>query len=173
MEITEWYAISLGALVALFLVCRLFFAAVSAARVFGTLFALKHLLYPQIPKLLRGEGTITRLHSLLILLYVCGNILCVVFRTTSTSQIGARSGLMSLINLIPLCVGGRINLLVASFCGLSYENYSRTHRWVGRVAVIQGLTHGVISLTKDSKPELPGLLVFFLGPRTFQTSYLF
>lgn len=166
MEITQWYAISFGALIALCIIYRLLRTALSTIHDLGAYFILSHLIYPQIPKILRGEGTITRFQSLLVLSYLSGNVICLVFGIKNITQLGARSGLMSLVNLIPLCAGGRMNV-VADFCGLSYENYSRAHRWIGRVAVVQGLTHAIISLVEvKSKPKLPGLLVTSPLPHT-------
>jgi hypothetical protein len=172
MEITQWYAISLGALAALYISYYILHAALSVAHVFGAHFVVKHLIHPQIPQILRGEDTITRFHSLLIFLYLSGNGICLAFGITSTAQLGIRSGLMSLVNLIPLCAGGRINM-VADFCGLSQQNYSRMHRWIGRVAVVQGLTHAVISFREaKSKPELSGLLVIPTASSSSQRSQL-
>lgn len=161
MDITHWYAISLGALVALFLLYRLYLVALSTAHVYGKRFVLKYLIYPQIPRLLRGGGTITRLHFLIILIYVTGNILCMAFGVTSFVQLRTRTGLMSLVNLVPLCLGGRLTFL-GDFCGVSYENHSRMHRWIGRMAVIQSLLHVTIASTGPEKglelglTKLPG-----------------
>lgn len=164
MNITHWYAISLGALVASFLSYRLYFFALSTAHVYGGRLALKYLVYPQIPKLLRGEGTITRLHVLIILIYITGNIVCTVSGVTNFVQLRTRLGLMSLVNLMPLCLGGRITFL-GDLCGLSYENYSRIHRWIGRITILHGLLHIIIASTVSGKglelglTKLPGLLV--------------
>jgi len=66
------------------------------------------------------------------------------------SDLISRSGLMASINLIPLFLGGRTNVL-ASFLGISLHTYYLAHHWVGRVVIIQGLIH-VGSVIASRKP---------------------
>ncbi|KAG0137937.1 hypothetical protein HOY82DRAFT_477074 [Tuber indicum] len=110
----------------------------------------KHLIYPVIPGLLGGVSSTTRLHCLLILLFIAANTLYIIIGTTNVAEVGIRAGIMALINLIPLFISGGINIL-ANFSGFTLDNYSRLHRWMGRMVVAQRLTHSVISIIQRSR----------------------
>ncbi|KAH8589104.1 hypothetical protein B0O99DRAFT_468463, partial [Bisporella sp. PMI_857] len=62
---------------------------------------------------------------------------------------------LSIVNLIPLALGSHMNSVV-SYCGLGYEAYNAIHRWMGRVAVVEGVIH-VIFAVVSQKPNLNSL----------------
>ena len=78
-----------------------------------------------------------------------GNVLCL---TTDRTKIVQRTGRLTIVNLVPLSLGSHMNSIVSS-CGLGYESYNAIHRWLGRVAVIEGLIH-VIFAVVSHKPNL-------------------
>jgi hypothetical protein len=51
-----------------------------------------------------------------------------------------RSGLLCLINLVPLMLGGRMNF-VLDHCGISLSDFAITHRWLGWLCIAQGIMH--------------------------------
>ncbi|KAM5341397.1 hypothetical protein ACJ41O_014428 [Fusarium nematophilum] len=59
-----------------------------------------------------------------------------------------RSGLISVINLVPLFLGGQMNI-IASRCGIGLRAYTRIHRWLGAVAIIEGLLHAIVSVSRQ------------------------
>ena len=59
---------------------------------------------------------------------------------TSGTHIRGRSGMMALINMIPLGLSGHANLITNKL-GLSTATYSQAHCWVGGMAAIQSLIH--------------------------------
>ena len=59
---------------------------------------------------------------------------------------------MSTINLIPLSLGGQINL-IASRYRIRLGAYARIHRWLGKVAIVEGLVHTVAAVSLQ-KPNL-------------------
>jgi DMSO/TMAO reductase YedYZ heme-binding membrane subunit len=65
------------------------------------------------------------------------------------TKILQRTGLLSLVNLIPLALGSHMNSVV-SCCGLGYEAYSAIHRWIGRVAVIEGVIHVILAVVSQT-----------------------
>jgi hypothetical protein len=152
MDTPEWYAVSIGALVALFIaLCIVLFLA-SILRIYGTFYFLKHVFYPQFPRFLPGRQQATRFDFLILLAFVGGNILSMsLFVRTKADFIG-RSAMISTINLIPLALGAQMNI-VASRCGIKLSTYSRAHRWLGRVTIIEGLIHAVVAVSSQ-KPNL-------------------
>ncbi|KAF7894689.1 uncharacterized protein EAF01_010139 [Botrytis porri] len=56
-----------------------------------------------------------------------------------------QAGLLSTINLIPLGLGGHMNIVADSF-GLNPESFNCMHRWIGRVAVIEGVFHTILGI---------------------------
>ncbi|PWW71916.1 hypothetical protein C7212DRAFT_230013 [Tuber magnatum] len=117
---------------------------ISLAKGVASSLVLKHLIYLVIPGILGGSSSTTYFYWLLILLLITANTLCIIIGTTNVSEVGSRAGTMALINFVPLFISGQINIL-ASFPGFAWENYSHMHRWIGHVAVTQGLTHSVAS----------------------------
>ncbi|KAM5349489.1 hypothetical protein ACJ41O_005994 [Fusarium nematophilum] len=59
-----------------------------------------------------------------------------------------RSGLISVINLVPLFLGGQMNI-IASRCGIGLRAYTRIHRWLGAVAIIEGVLHAIVSVSRQ------------------------
>ena len=144
MDVTKWYAVALGAIAALVLGFYLMQSVYKLVHTYATILFLKHLLYPQIHRRLRGSGRTSRFDVMLIMAFLIANMLLISIGVRSKAHIIQRTGLLSIINLIPLALGGRINL-VANWCGITLGDYSRVHRWLGRVAITEGLVHSVVA----------------------------
>jgi hypothetical protein len=71
-----------------------------------------------------------------------GNALSLAINVKSVLEFTKRSGLVLIINLIPLSLGANINPIV-SYCSVGLPTYAKLHRWLGRVAIIEGLIHVV------------------------------
>ncbi|KAF8545272.1 hypothetical protein BDD12DRAFT_785781 [Trichophaea hybrida] len=145
MEITQWYAVSLGGPITFFIVWHILSRTIYKFRTRFSYFLLKHLIYPQITRRLRGSETFTLLHSTALLAYVATNTVCTSLGVKSVEDLRSRSGIMALINLMPLGLGNHTNLITNTL-GLSMLAYSRAHRWVGRIAVIHSIVHVFASL---------------------------
>ena len=63
-----------------------------------------------------------------------------------------RIGLLSIVNLVPLALGSHMNSVV-SCCGLGPEAYNAIHRWIRRVAVVEGVIHMILAVVSQ-KPNL-------------------
>lgn len=94
----------------------------------------------------------TRFEAALIVAFVTGNILCVAIGVENTTTLSKRLGQMSTINLIPLALGGHMNL-ITNCCDIKVKNYQHVHRWLGRVAIVEGLVHSIMTAAA-SKPDL-------------------
>lgn len=151
MDITQWYAVSLGCLVALPIIARLFFS-ITIVRIYGAFYVRKYMIYPQIHRYLRRSGKVTRFDLLVLLAFLVGNALCLAINVKGIPEFTKRSGLVSIINLMPLSLGATMNFII-SLCGISLPAYAKIHRWLGRVAIVEGLIH-VAAAASYRKPNL-------------------
>lgn len=94
-------------------------------------------------------GTLpSRLHTVLLALYVFSNIIyCAVLDYSKpnhyevVAELRGRSGLLALINMVPLVIlAGRNNPLI-SILQISFDTYNLLHRWMGRIVVLESIVH--------------------------------
>src|SRR5450432_2567218 len=88
--------------------------------------------------------------------FLIGNILYITIRVKDIPGLIRRSGLIFIIILMPLLLGGYMNL-IANYCGIRLGFYARMHRWLGRVVIVQGLVHTAAAVSLQ-KPDLRILL---------------
>lgn len=101
-----------------------------------------------------GVGTLpSRLQSFFLVGYFAVNIGFCVWRVDySTFSKGAnellsRSGIMAVINMIPLfLLAGRNNPLI-KLTGISFDTMNLMHRWFGRIVVLEAIAHTVCWIT--------------------------
>ncbi|KAI9767709.1 MAG: hypothetical protein M1839_004370 [Geoglossum umbratile] len=152
MDITQWYAIALGGLVAASIISYLLLSIIRIVRTYTTIYFLKYLFYPQVHRYIRGSGKTTRFDVVLIVAFLVGNVLCTTIGVKDIPSFTRRTGLMSTINLMPLSLGGHLNLIVSK-CNITFEDYGRIHRWLGWVAIAEGLVHAAAAASIQ-KPSL-------------------
>lgn len=96
-------------------------------------------------------GTLpSRMQSLFLIGYLALNItLCTILTpwsqglSTATGVLLGRSGVLAVMNMIPLfLLAGRNNPLI-SLLDVSYDTYNLIHRWLGRLVVVEGLVHAL------------------------------
>lgn len=105
----------------------------------------------------------TWLEFIAILLYIGGNIVGLTLGGVAGLQ--WRAGMLALINATPLYLGGRTNPL-ADWVGVPLSTYYLTHRWIGAVAVVEGLLHTALALAAgvgDTRFLISGHIVGPLG----------
>jgi len=163
MHITAWYAIALGSLIVSYILVSVLISIAKALQIYGKVFFLKYLFYPQIPRYLSTSGKTTRFDILLLVVFLSANAIALSIGIEDVSGLIKRSGLLSVINLMPLFSGGQMNI-VASRCGVGFRAYARMHRWLGRVALIEGIIHFATAWSTykphfDTFSEIAGLVV--------------
>lgn len=136
MDITQLYAAALGGFVTLFLLTYRLLSVINIHRTGATFYFLKYAFYPPIHRYL----STTRFELFLIVAFLVGNILGVCIDVKDVSELIARSALIFTLNLIPLSFGSHMNL-IANTCGVRLPTYARMHRWLGRVAIAEGIAH--------------------------------
>jgi hypothetical protein len=165
MDITQWYAVALGAIAAACVLFSISRVIIKLSHTYASFYFLKYVFYPeiirywrwsniitQILRYLGGSGTTTPFDAVLIMGFVLGNILCITIGAGDTSGLIRRTGLMATINLVPLALGGHMNV-ISSYCGVALSSYGRIHRLLGRVAIIEGSVHSIMA-ARSRKIEL-------------------
>lgn len=52
-----------------------------------------------------------------------------------------RTGTLATVNLVPIVVMGTIKNPLINLLDISYDSFNLTHRWIGRLAILQGIAH--------------------------------
>lgn len=169
MDSTQWYSANLRAII---VVCILFYllSSIYALRIYLVKKFFKYV-YPRIPRSLRGSSRIARFEAILLLLFLAGNVLPIAIGTKNTSVM-KRMGTMSVINLVPLALGSHMNL-IASWWRIRPQSYERMHRWVGKVAILEGLIHSVMAAVSKLPRSPPAVTAAIVLATIFLTSNVF
>jgi hypothetical protein len=94
-------------------------------------------------------GTLpTRLQLLFLIGYAVANVVFSVWGiafhdnfATGVSQLRNRTGVLAVINMIPLFImAGRNNPLI-KWLNMSFDTFNLLHRWFGRIVILEALAH--------------------------------
>lgn len=158
MDLTQWYAVALGGLVALLFISHRILLMIRIALSYAASCLLKRKYHPQVHRYVRSSGKATLFDVGLIVAFVVGNLICLTLEVkdivslVNVATLVKRSGVICTINLVPLALGEHMNM-VASWCGLSLGVYARMHEWLGLVAIVEGLVHTTAGAASQ-KPDL-------------------
>lgn len=123
-------------------------------------FFLKHVVYPRfLPWLFRPGHGITTSQALILLCFSTCNVLLIlipIYPLPEWSLIQKRVALASIVNLAPLCMGGRAPIIDA--LNISRQSYYFAHASIGVIAAIEAVTHSVISLIYKQSSDQHALL---------------
>jgi hypothetical protein len=114
-------------------------------------FLRKVFLYRSAYRRRAGSDGVTVVSSVNVLIFIAANITACTFGLTDRAELAKRCGNLSVINLIPLLLGGRTSLLVDRILQIQPYHSSFMHRWMGRICVVQGLVHGVLKAVSDPR----------------------
>ncbi|EAT80746.2 hypothetical protein SNOG_11702 [Parastagonospora nodorum SN15] len=97
-----------------------------------------------------GVGTLpSRLQTFFLVGYLAVNIGFCVWRidyssfSSGAGELLSRSGIMAVINMIPLfLLAGRNNPII-TLTGISFDTMNLIHRWFGRIVVLEAVAHTV------------------------------
>ncbi|KAL7917356.1 hypothetical protein ACQKWADRAFT_307016 [Trichoderma austrokoningii] len=111
-------------------------------------FFLKHVVYPRfLPWLFRTGRGITTSQALIFLCFLTCNVLLIlipIYPLPEWNLIQKRVALASIVNLAPLCMGGRAPIVDA--LNISRQSYYFAHASIGAIAAIEAVIHSIISL---------------------------
>ncbi|KAL8815771.1 MAG: hypothetical protein Q9223_005123 [Gallowayella weberi] len=96
-------------------------------------------------------GTLpSRLHTILLILYILSNIVYCCFLNYNTcnkvailAELRGRTGHLAFVNMMPLMVfAGRNNVLIP-LLRVSFDTFNIFHRWISRLVVIEAIAHTI------------------------------
>lgn len=99
--------------------------------------------YPLLVTRRRGTDAISRADVVVLLLLLVANVLSCTIGVADAQTITTRSGLVAMINLVPLALGGRTNVVLDHVFRVDRGWTEKWHRWVGRVCLLEGVVHGL------------------------------
>jgi hypothetical protein len=132
MDITQWYAVFLGALIVLPMTTWI------ARCLSGLVQEYQHVLH----KYMFISRKITRLEAVQIFTILVTNALCISFDVHSAQTLMVRSGLLSIINFAFLSFGYQMSYFYQS----SVASYNTIHYWAAGISIIEALVHSVIAI---------------------------
>ncbi|KAF8251817.1 hypothetical protein K440DRAFT_538461 [Wilcoxina mikolae CBS 423.85] len=119
---------------------------------YSPLFRVRHNREFQISEAVNVGTLPTRFQTFFLLGYVASNVIFCTYmidfsdHAAMLSELTNRSGVMATVNMIPLIMmAGRNNPFIG-LLGISFDSFNLIHRWLGRIVVLEALTH-VISYT--------------------------
>ena len=60
-----------------------------------------------------------------------------------SSEFRNRTGVLAVVNMLPLfLLAGRNNPFI-TFCGISFDTFNLIHRWFGRIVVLEAIAHSI------------------------------
>jgi hypothetical protein len=149
MESTWWYLIAFGGFgLVSFLLWGLKFFVPSLWS-----FYVRHIKLPLFVQRRRYWDSVTRLEAGLVLVFFLVNlaIILIPFISLDWRQIARRAAFAAGVNMIPLCLGGRMGTIVQTL-NIHRSSYLLFHHWVGRIAIVEGLSHAVIMVALRPAP---------------------
>jgi hypothetical protein len=106
-------------------------------------------------------GTLpTRLQFVFLVGYFATNVAFCVIEipfagsfTAAAALLRNRSGTLAVVNMIPLFImAGRNNPLI-QLLGISFDTFNLLHRWIGRVVILEALTHTLAFLASNASTK--------------------
>ncbi|KAK6544452.1 hypothetical protein TWF694_001147 [Orbilia ellipsospora] len=127
-----------------------FFSKLKKDFLLAPLFGIRHNEHFKIGSAGSAGVVPTRFQTLFLFILFGGNVgltLCTIHwskgSTTILSELRNRSGVLAVTNMIPLFVlAGRNNPLIP-LLRISFDTYNLIHRWLGRIVVIEAITHSL------------------------------
>ncbi|EGU88835.1 hypothetical protein FOXB_00646, partial [Fusarium oxysporum f. sp. conglutinans Fo5176] len=113
---------------------------------------MRHVTYPLFLRRRRAWDSITRLQACLIFFFFAANLVVIFapFNGVDWRQIERRAAFTAGVNAIPLCLGGRMGPVV-QMLNIHRTSYLLFHHWVGRIAVLEAVSHAIIVLLHRPK----------------------
>lgn len=126
-------------------------------------------------------GTLpSRLHMILLLLYLISNIVyCCLLdykrknQAALIAEVRGRTGHLAVVNMVPLIVlAGRNNPLIP-LLRVSFDTYNLFHRWIGRIVVLEAVAHTCAwGINMHAAKGFPGIRESFRGDSFIQYGLL-
>ncbi|KAM5353325.1 hypothetical protein ACJZ2D_016774 [Fusarium nematophilum] len=106
---------------------------------------MRHATYPLVIRRRKVWDSVTRLELCLVILFFAVNVVVILtpFKGVDWRQIERRAAFAAGVNIIPLCLGGRMGHVVQTL-NIHRSSYLLFHNWLGRIAILEAATHAII-----------------------------
>lgn len=143
-------------LVAFCIFCGLSFVLWTTKFIFPNVknFFSRWLKYPLLIQRGRYWDSVTYLQASILAVFFILNLLIIFWPLVEAVDwrvVEKRCAFAAAVNIVPLCIGGRMGLLVRTF-NIHRSTYQLFHHWTGRIAVFEGLAHAILVLCHRPKP---------------------
>jgi hypothetical protein len=168
MRVSYIYATAYVSVLGSVIVWRLlrFLTARARDHVFSIL--SKWLIHTVVLARLNGSSDVSVIAGLMVFCMIVGNVISSVIAVTSQADFSARLARLCITNLVILFLGGRTNFIADKLLQLSHNEYHLAHRWIGRICIVEGLIHGILSAFQHRKPlRAIDITVGFIVTRPF------
>lgn len=116
--------------------------------IYSPLFRVRHNREFQLSTAVNVGTLPTRFQTFFLIGYLVGNIVFCTFMidyamdtTSMLGEVRNRTGVLSVVNMVPLfLLAGRNNPLI-QLLGISFDTYNLIHRWLGRIVVLEAVAH--------------------------------
>ncbi len=144
LSITQWYAISFAGLGLVIGIARFRFLVVL---LLARLQCLCLLLTYGLMIDRKYWSSITWLQGMLFSLYLAANIVTVLLFAKSYQDVSRRCGILAAINMTPMFMSGR-SIPIFHYLGLPLHVHHLLHHWIGRICIVQALTHVILAVAQ-------------------------
>ena len=163
MDSTSLYGVCIGGAVAFFILLSLCRSLAQSVSKLARRFFLRQIYFSRLPWWLGGSLRLSRYSGFLFGLFLNANICLLVIGVSGSADFIRRLGRAALINLIPLCAGGRFNP-IANILSIRPDNYLLMHKCIGIVFIVEASLHSILSWTHGEvnlalSPDKAGLIV--------------
>ena len=160
MNIISLYSISLGAFFGLCFLWRIAHLVHDHYQLSIPSWLRKRLKYTLVTQRVPGSYDVDPLALLAIITYVAGNIFCLSYRVSSRLELATRASSLFAINVIPIYLGARSNVILDRFLKVRLREIVIVHHWMGRTAMIHATVHAVARATMlNARIRVPEILV--------------
>ena len=107
-------------------------------------------------------GTLpSRIHTLFLVVYVLGQAgFCAWLdysdKKSLLAQLRGRSGMLAVVNMVPLVLMAGRNNPAIPLLKISYDTFNLFHRWIGRIIIIQSVVHTLAWYGAVTEAKGPG-----------------
>jgi hypothetical protein len=147
MEILTLYSIAFASFFGLAFLFRIAQLLQEYSQRFIFAWFRKHLMYSLISQRSKGSIDINILTAIVVVCYIAGNIFCLSFRTMSKLDLANRASFLFGVNLIPIYLGARSNLVLDRLVKLRLAEIILVHHWMGRMALVHAAVHAITRAT--------------------------
>jgi hypothetical protein len=148
MELTTLYGLIVAGVLVFLLIsrtCRL----VAQWYESGPALILRQIIYPYLYRRYGIVPPVTRFRAGLFIVYLAVGILCNLYQVSDRNEASIRSACLSIINMIPLFITGRIHTIMQTL-GLSQQSVLAVHGATGVLVIAQAATHVIIETSKTA-----------------------